>query len=123
MRIFNDAVTFSSSSLSTSLDSQAIYLGHIVDYAIQIVFTGSPQGNFKLQVSNDFGSIDSATKQIQSTGVVNWTDVADSAFTVSAAGNVFWDVQNAGHRWVRVVWTQTGGSGTITSAKVNGKGV
>lgn len=80
-------------------------------------------GNFKLQVSNDLGQINSQSRTMQDSNVVNWSDVANSAFTVSAAGDVFWDVQNAGHRWVRVVWTATGGSGTITSAKVNGKGV
>lgn len=123
MRIFNDQLSFASTDLSSAQTSQAIYLGHIVDYAIQIFFTGTPGGNFKLQVSNDEGEIDSQTRLVQSRNVVNWTDVADSAFTVAAAGNVFWDVQNAGHRWVRVVWTATSGSGTITSARVNGKGV
>lgn len=123
MRIFNESVIFPSNDLSVGQISEGIYLGHIVDYAIQIFFTGSPLGNFKLQVSNDLGQINSQSRVVQDSTVVNWSDVADSAFTVSAAGDVFWDVQNAGHRWVRVVWTATGGSGTITSAKVNGKGV
>jgi len=123
MRIFNDNVQFGSTSLSGDLESEPIYLGHIVDYAIQIVFTGTPDGSFKLQVSNDEGSVNSSGRTMQGSGVENWSDVASSGFTVSAAGDVFWDVQNAGHRWVRVIWTVSSSTGTIQSAKVNGKGV
>lgn len=124
MRVKNENLLDDSGpvDLSASADLKATWLGHISDYAIQLVFTGSPQGNFKLQASNDQGSIDSATGSVQLASIVNWTDIADSAQTISAAGDHMWTVENAGYTWVRVVWTQTGGSGTLTSGRVYVKG-
>lgn len=109
--------------LTSSANLRAVWLGHIVNYSIQLVFTGTPGGNFKLQCSNDPGRIDSEAISNQASDVSNWTDVADSALVVSAAGNVVWDVQNVGYNWVRVVWTATSGSGSLTSARCYVKGV
>ncbi len=109
--------------MSSSFNMKPVWLGHIVNYSIQVVFTGTPGGNFTLQASCDPGHPNAASDAEKYADVVNWTTVADSAFTVSAAGDVMYNVQNTGYEWVRVVWTQTSGSGTITSARVKVKGV
>lgn len=109
--------------LSVSQTLRPVWLGHIANFSIQLFFTGTPGGSFTLQASNDPGQIDQAGQAVQYAGVTNWTTVADSAFTVSAAGDVMWDVQNTGYNWVRVVWTQTSGSGSLTSARAYVKGV
>lgn len=109
--------------MSSSFNMKPIWLGHIANYSIQIFFSGTPGGNFRLQASCDPGKPNAASEAEKYNGVVNWTDVADSAFTVSAAGDVMWDVQNTGYEWVRVVWTQTSGSGSVTSARAKVKGV
>ncbi len=108
--------------MSTNINFKPIYLGSIVNYAIQIFFTGSPSGQFKLQMSNDVGNPSAPKESLQFEAVTNWTDVADSSFSVAAAGNVMWDVQNTGGEWVRVVYTDAGGTGTITSARSKVKG-
>lgn len=124
MRISNeDILTTATQSLDSSFNSRPIWLGHIAQYAIQLVFTGTPQGNFKLQASCDKGSINSQAKDSQDNGIVNWTDIDDSAQTISAAGTHMWNAENVGYQWVRVVWTQTGSTGTLTSAKFMGKGI
>lgn len=125
MRVNNENLLDDSGPLNLAVNQNMppVWLGHIVNYSIQLVFTGTPGGNFKLQASNDRGNINAQYPANQDAGVVNWTDIADSAFTVSAAGNVMWDVQNAGYNWVRVVWTQTSGSGTLTDAHAYVKGV
>lgn len=128
MRIFNEDIleidgVRTTPSMASSFTLAPIYLGHIVDYSIQLVFTGTPGGNFKLQVSNDPGRPNAASEAEQYAAVLNWTDVAGSAQTISAAGDHTWNVENAGYVWARVVWTQTSSTGTLTSARVNGKGV
>lgn len=122
MRIGNDVLNIDS-DLSTSQTSEPVWLGHIANYSIQIFFSGTPGGNFKLQMSNDLGNPQANIEADRDFGIDNWTDIADSALTVAAAGDVAWNYRDAGYRWVRVVWTQTSGSGTITSIRFNVKGI
>ena len=125
MRISNEDLLSESGSvaLAGNASLRPIWLGHIAQYAIQLFFTGSPVGSFKLQCSNDAGHPNAQAKAEQSQDVVNWTDIAGSAAAVSAAGDVTWNAENVGYTWVRVVWTVTSGSGSITSARANMKGV
>lgn len=110
-------------SMGSSFTTDPIYLGHIVNFSIQVIFTGTPTGNFVLQYSNDEGYSDKVLNKFSSEGVVNWTTDSDSAATVTAAGDVLWDVQNVGARWVRVQWTQTAGTGSVMVARCQVKGV
>lgn len=112
-----------SASLGANLNLKPIWLGHIANYSVQLVFTGTPNGNFKLQASCDPGHPNAASESEKYSNVSNWTDVADSSFTVSAAGDVMWDVQNTGYEWVRVVYTRVSSTGTITSGRAKVKGV
>lgn len=125
MRVKNENMLDESGAvdLSSSQNLKPVWLGHIAQYALQLVFTGSPVGTFKLQASNDVGHIDSAGSSMQVSGITNWTDVTGSAVAVSAAGNVMWNAENVGYTWVRVVWTYTSGSGSLTSARTYMKGV
>jgi len=110
------------SDMSVSINMRPIWLGHIKDYSIQLVFTGAPVGEFKLQASNDLGMPASAGDSQKYVGVDNWTDVEGSDQAISAAGNHMYQVQNAGYNWVRVVYTATSGSGTLTKARSYCKG-
>jgi hypothetical protein len=122
MRVNNeDLLNGNPVSLGTSANLKAIWLGHIANYAIQLVFTGTPNGTFKLQASNDEVDPRMPIAQIEA-GLVNWTDIADSGQLITAAGNHTWTVENAGYAWVRVVWTQISGTGTLTSARSYCKG-
>ena len=118
-----------STVMNTTLNSQALQLENMFGYAIQIVFTGTPTGTFKLQSSCD--PVTKANKVFGANGAVvytptNWTDIANSSFTVAAAGNVEWNVTDVGYNYVRVVYTDgsSGGSTAIvTVAQFNGKGM
>lgn len=115
MRVSNETLQTTATSLGASANLRAVWLGHISSFAIQLVFTGTPEGNFKLQASCD---------DLPPTGTpTNWTDIADSTITVAAAGNAMWNVENAGYTFVRVVWTRTGSTGSLTVARVMCKGV
>ena len=106
--------------MTSNILSAPIWLGHIANAAIQLVFTGTPNGAFKLQ-----GSVDEANKiNPASTTVTNWTDIASSSQSITASGDHLYELQNIGYTFVRVVWTDTSsGTSEITSARMMVKGV
>lgn len=112
--------------LNTTVNSVAVPLQNLMGYAIQVSFTGTPNGAFKLQSSCDNPANVTATGGLASQFLpTHWTDVAGSSFTVSAAGNVEWNYTFDMSSWVRVVYTDaSGGASTavIASATFNGKG-
>jgi hypothetical protein len=124
MRIGNAPLQLDSSDMSGSIISQPIWLGHIANYSIQLVFSGTPAGAFKLQCSNDEGD-PNADKHVppRDYKVTNYTDILGSEQTVTEAGDLTYDTANIGYRWVRLVWTPTSGSGTLDGARFNVKGV
>lgn len=93
--------------MNTTLTSQAMPIYSQIGFAIQVVFTGTPTGSFKLQASND---------SYQTAGYayanppVNWSDISNSSQAVTAAGNVFWNFQWSFWNYVRVVYTDTSGA-------------
>lgn len=113
--------------MSGAIDSTPLQLWNVFLYSIQVFFTGTPTGSFKLQASNDPAAQALATGNITSpiTAPTHWSDVEDSTFTVVAAGDVMWTVENPGYNWVRVVYTDNSSgtsTATITSSTANGKG-
>ena len=119
-----------STVMNANINSQALQLENMFGYSIQIVFTGTPTGTFKLQASAD--PVTRANQTFGANGVVtyaptNWTDIANSSQAVSAAGNIMWNYnQLAGYNYVRVVYTDGSSGGStaiITVAEFNGKGI
>jgi hypothetical protein len=112
----------SSTVMNTTINSAPIPLLQTWGYAIQVVFTGTPTGTFKLQASCD--PIPQARVQVQTP--VNWTDIANSSNMVTAAGNYMWNVFDIAYNYVRVVYND-GSGGTsaaiITVATANVKSI
>lgn len=110
--------------LNTTVTSTPMVLQNTLGYNIQVFFTGTPTGTFKLQASSDNSATQTAANQMPSASL-KWTDVASSSQAVVAAGNVMWNVMWANYNYVQVVYTD-GSSGastaTITSATFNAKG-
>lgn len=124
MRIGNNDLIESGTltDMATSITSTPTYLGHTCNFAIQLEFTGSPNGVLKMQVSSDEG--DPSFKQPNNyANVTHWSDIAGSSQTITEAGTHMWEVANAGTCWVRFVYTRSSGTGTLTSAICNVKGV
>lgn len=112
-------------SMATSFNLPPVWLGHIDNFSVQLIFTGAPIGTFTLQVSNDVGNLPNGTgiQSNQEGGITNWSTVADSAIAVNGAGDCFYNFRNSGFNWVRVVYTATSSTGTLTSARAYMKGI
>lgn len=106
MRVFNDTITIGA-DLASSQTSDAYSIEHIANFAVQFVLTGSPSGTLKVQASLD---------------AQNWSDVPSATASVAASGVFFINVIDAGYNYTRVVYERTTGTGSITSAIINGKG-
>lgn len=89
-------------SMAASFNSNAILLARARASNIQLVFSGTPNGTFKLQSSCDV-TFDPSL-------VTNWDDIPDSSQSVSAAGSHSWTVADR-YKWVRVVYTRSSGTG------------
>lgn len=131
MKIYNTPITapvplFAPGTvLNANLNSAPMQLQHMFGFSIQLVWTGTPTGTFKLQGSSD--SVYVAPRNTLSPETpVNWTDIANSSEAVSAAGSFMWNVSDAFYNFVRVVYTDaSSGASTaaITVATMNGKGM
>lgn len=108
-------------AMNANRTSNAIQLNWMVGYSIQAVFTGSSiNGTIKLQGSSDPAS-DGPQPLLTPT---NWTDIANSSVTISAAGSQLWNTSDVYYNWVRFVYTDGSGgtSNGVLSVKFSGKG-
>ena len=112
MRYANDSLIQAPVDLSNDWTSPPVWLGSITDYSIQLVFTGNPEGIFKLQLSNDKEFSPERTDNI-----VNFSDVAGSSQIIEESGDHTWDVRAAGYRWVRVRYIAAAGAGDLLGLK------
>jgi hypothetical protein len=101
---FANVKVITDAAMSASFNSAPILLDQIYGFSFQSIFTGSPNGTFKLQCSNDDVQLDSQ--------VSNWTDIAGTAQAITAAGSLLYNVNYAFYMWVRVVYTASSGSGS-----------
>lgn len=111
-------------TLDQDIEFAPIPLEHICNYAIQLVFTGTPDGDFKLQASNDEAPYNqpSLSQGQLNQYITHWTDIAGSTSLVTEAGDIMWTVENAGYSYVRVVWSHTASTGSLVSARCYVKG-
>lgn len=119
MRLSN-VVLLNAGDASGNLTSTAGLIAHVFGFNIQIVITGSPVGVLKLQGSSD--PVPDAQFPPSGNWVpTNWTDIKDSSVNVTGAGTVDYDVGDAFFNFVRVVYSSSSGTGTMT-IRMNAKG-
>jgi hypothetical protein len=96
-------------SMSANFASDPMDLSTVQGFCIQAKHTGSPVGVLKLQISNN-------------DSVLGWDDYPNSEQAVPSSNQqCTWNVSDVHFDLVRIVYTFTSGSGTIT-AYINGKG-
>ena len=103
--LYNDYLV-EGQSMGSNYTSPVQDLSRTDSYSVQVVMTGSPVGEFKLQASLDNS---------------NWNDITASIVSVNGSGNIMFVEPDADYDKVRAVYTFTSGSG-IMSIRINGKG-
>jgi len=90
---------------------QAILIDQIYGYAIQAVWTGTGNGELKLQ-----GSCTPIPRSMNISAntaypITTWTDIEDSNRDVpGTAGNAIWNIKGSMYNFIRIVYTQTSGT-------------
>lgn len=118
----SNSVLVHNAVMNTTITSPAVNLFNIYGYSIQAVYTGVPTGTLKLQASVDPILLAS---DVQPQVPTNWTDVADSDFSITSAGIYVWNVTGTFYTFVRLVYIDgSGGTSTaVMNANINIKGV
>lgn len=121
MNVYNKTF-LTNQTLNTNINSQALELLNMFGYSIQAKITGTPNGELKLQGSDDkflFAS------PVQPEQVNTWNDIHGSNVTVTTAGTTTWNATDSFYNFVRLVYTDasSGSSTALLTATFNGKGV
>lgn len=107
---------------AASFNSAGFAIPQVLGYSVVLVWpsTGTPVGTLKLQACDDIAKID---RDQPDSALQNWFDVTSASVTLTgAAGSQMFLDPEAYYGWVRVVWTRTSGSLTLT-AKIQFKGI
>ena len=99
MALAIEEVSVPTQSGASTITTGPVFIGAPQEYSVQVDFTGTLAGTIKLQCSNT-GS--------------NFQDITGSSQTLIAGQQAFYSVLDATYKYVRAVWTPSGGTGNIT---------
>lgn len=107
-------------SMGASSKSIGIDINQEHSWSIQVVWTGAPVGDFTVEVSNDIVPVAaSSTNPVgpdPAANVVNWSMYTGSTVAAGGAdGNWMYISQLAPYRWVRLSYSRTSGTGTLSA--------
>jgi len=103
--IYNKPI-ITNGDMSGNITSSVTPLAITDGYSISAIWTGSPSGIMKIQVSRDN---------------VTFYDYPGSQISVSGAGDQMWEITTANYSQVQLVYIASSGSGTL-NAGILGKG-
>ncbi len=89
---------FTNQSLTSTVSSDIVDLAETLGYAIHAIWTGSPDGTISVQGGNDG---------------INFVEV-DSIVTGATSGQHLLNVEKHHYRYVKIVYTATSGTGSLT---------
>lgn len=107
-------------AIPAGTDGDAAYTSAAIDtqcwvtFSVQGTTTSTAAGTIKVQVSNDPMPYSGAT--------LVWTDLASASVAVSAGSNGIIPKTDCSYRWIRLVYTKSGSTGTVR-AQVAGMSV
>lgn len=77
------------------------------------IATGTPSGTLSVQVSADFSQVNG---QVIAAG--NWVTLTTQAITSGSPANTYFDLNQLSSLWARLIYTSSGGTGTINAFAV-----
>lgn len=96
----------SGESIAVSVASDHVSVIKFIGYSVMASFTGTPTGTLKIQLSNDEMGVSAADSV--------WVDLTASSTAITDTTPVMINVQNGFYTKIRVVYTVSAGSGTLT---------
>jgi hypothetical protein len=116
---------------TSTLTSDVTDIRFLDDIGVQMIWTGSPVGNFQIQVSADYAPGKEVGSGPANPG--NWTPltltywngvafVTSTSVPTTYGPPYYFDLVLLSAPWIRVVYTNTSGSGVLT-ATITGKAV
>lgn len=116
MRQANGPLTWSSAvsvSMGSSSASDPIFLDQECLVSVQAVWSGgAPVGNFTIETSCDAGNQNISP----ATGLSHWNTYTGSTQAAGgAAGSFTWRIAYIPDRWIRLVYTRSSDTGTLTA--------
>lgn len=119
--------TISAGDMSTAtLTSSITNIQFLDNVGYQFSWTGSPVGEFSIEVSADYNQDSSSPPNVLATG--NWiplvftywdanagTFVTDTAVPSSVGSPIYLDLALLSAPWIRAKYTRTSGTGTLTA--------
>jgi hypothetical protein len=103
-------------SMATTITGPATIINRIPGISYDLVWTGTPVGTFAIQVSNTYAQ--NAEGAVSNAG--SWSTLPTSSFQgtypvpAGSPGNGFLDVVGTEAYAIRLVYTATSGTGTLT---------
>lgn len=95
-----------------SVNSSKCDANQLVSASFHVIFSGSDAaGTLTIQASNDPTGEGNTAANFTPT---NWVDIPSASCTPTVAGSFLITIAQLTYRWVRVVWTRTSGTGTVT---------
>jgi hypothetical protein len=116
----NNVAIFTNADMSGDLHSTPYFLDQDYGYGIQLVWTGSVTGTFTVEISNDVGV---SNPDGTVSGVTNFTTLSNSSQAITNAGNLFYNVNLAFYRWVRIAYAHGSGGTASLNGRIQAKGV
>lgn len=117
MQYYNKILLTAADMSQATITSDAMQLEQYLGYAMSVVMTGSPVGTLVLQGSCD------APQSPLGVGVAPTTfiDIGGTSASITTAINILYNIDWVYYNWVRLVYTRTSGTGSLT-ATFNTKG-
>lgn len=107
-------IVFNATSSAVTVSSSAVDASQMIKLSVQVAFTDAASaGTLKIQSSNDHNRYSSNLPGTFTP--TNWSDISGASVVVAGGATSVIAPIDACYQWIRLVWTRTGGAGTMTA--------